>query len=198
MDEGLAKRLYEGVKKAYSSAAERPTEQHPFPVGRAFAESLGYPKELLETLPAYSVDAFAGVSNVSIYAEIPEGSTVLDLGCGAGLDTLIAARRTGSAGRVIGIDFSGSMLDRARRAAQEAGLENIEFRESPAEHLPLKDGEIDVAIVNGIFNLNPHREAIFSELSRVVHRDGHVYAAELILIEPVADSSPPTEADWFA
>ncbi len=198
MDEGLAKRLYEGVKKAYSSAAERPTEQHPFPVGRAFAESLGYPKELLETLSAYSVDAFAGVSNVSIYAEIPEGSTVLDLGCGAGLDTLIAARRTGSAGRVIGIDFSGSMLDRARRAAQEAGLESIEFREGPAEHLPLKDGEIDVAIVSGIFNLNPHREAIFSELSRVVHRDGHVYAAELILIEPVADSLPPTEADWFA
>ena len=113
MDEGLAKRLYEGVKKAYSSAAERPTEQHPFPVGRAFAESLDYPKELLESLPSYSVDAFAGVSNVSIYAEIPEGSTVLDLGCGAGLDTLIAARRTGSAGRVIGIDFSGSMLDRA-------------------------------------------------------------------------------------
>ncbi len=198
MDEGLAKRLYVGVKKAYSSAAERPTEQHPFPVGRAFAESLGYPKELLETLPAYSVDAFAGVSNVSIYAEIPAGSTILDLGCGAGLDTLIAARRTGPTGQVIGIDFSDSMLDRARRAAQEAGLENIEFRGSPAEHIPLMDGEIDIAIVNGIFNLNPHREAIFSELSRVVRRDGHVYAAELILIESVADSSPPTEADWFA
>jgi arsenite methyltransferase len=198
MDECLATRLYEGVKKAYSSAAERPTEQHPFPVGRAFAESLGYPKELLETLPAYSVDAFAGVSNVSIYAEIPAGSSILDLGCGAGLDTLIAAGRTGPAGRVIGIDFSGSMLDRARRAAQEAGLENIEFRESPAERLPLKNGEIDVAIVNGIFNLNPHREAIFSELFRVMRRDGRIYAAELILIEPVSDSLPPTEADWFA
>lgn len=82
MDEGLAKRLYEGVKKAYSFAAERPTEQHPFPVGKAFAESIGYPKELLETLPAYSVDGFAGVSNISIYAEILTGSTILDLGCG--------------------------------------------------------------------------------------------------------------------
>ena len=198
MGEGLAKRLYEGVKKAYSSAAERPTEQHPFPVGKAFAESLGYPKELLETLPAYSVDAFAGVSNVSIYAEIPAGSTILDLGCGAGLDTLIVAHRTGPTGQVIGIDFSNSMLDRARRAAQEAGIGNIEFRESPAECLPLKNGEIDVAIVNGIFNLNPHREDIFSELFRVVRRDGHVYAAELILIESITDSSPPTEADWFA
>jgi arsenite methyltransferase len=198
MDEGLAKQLYEGVKKAYSSAAERPTEQHPFSVGRAFARSLGYPKELLEALPAYSVDAFAGVSNVSIYAEIPEGSTVLDLGCGAGLDTLIAARRTSPAGRVIGIDFSGLMLDRMRRAAQGAGLENIEFRESPAERLPLRDGVIDVASVNGIFNLNPHREAIFRELSRVVRQDGHVYGAELILIEPIADLVPPTQTDWFA
>jgi ubiquinone/menaquinone biosynthesis C-methylase UbiE len=167
-------------------------------VGRAFAESLGYPKKVLETLPAYSVDAFAGVSNVSIYAEIPAGSTILDLGCGAGLDTLIAARRTGPTGQVIGIDFSDSMLDRARRAAQEAGLSNIEFRESPAERLPFKNGEIDVAIVNGIFNLNPHREAIFSELFRVVRRGGRVYAAELILIESITDSSPPTEADWFA
>lgn len=198
MDEDLAKRLYEGVKKAYSSAAERPAEQHPFPVGRAFAESLGYPKEWLESLPACSVDAFAGVSNVSIYAEIPAGSTILDLGCGAGLDTMIAARRTGPAGRVIGIDFSGSMLDRARRAAREADLVNVEFRESPAEHLLLTDGEIDVALVNGIFNLNPHREAIFSELFRVVRRGGRVYAAELILTEAAIDSSPATEADWFA
>lgn len=198
MDEDLAKRLYEGVKKAYSSAAERPAEQHPFPVGRAFAESLGYPKEWLESLPACSVDAFVGVSNVSIYAEIPAGSTILDLGCGAGLDTMIAARRTGPAGRVIGIDFSGSMLDRARRAAREADLVNVEFRESPAEYLLLTDGEIDVALVNGIFNLNPHREAIFSELFRVVRRGGRVYAAELILTEAAIDSSPATEADWFA
>lgn len=198
MDEGLAKRLYEGVKKAYSSAADRPAEQHPFPMGKAFAESLGYPKELLETLPAYSVDAFAGVSNVSVYAEIPEGSTVLDLGCGAGLDTLIAAKKTGPAGGVIGIDFSSRMLDRARRAAQKTGLANIKFRESSAEHLPLRDGEIDIAIINGIFNLNPHREAIFNELSRVVRRDGQVYAFELILIAPVAEPSPSVEADWFA
>jgi len=198
VDEGIAKRLYEGVRRAYSDAAERPSDEHPFPVGRIFAESLGYPPDLLESLPALSVDAFAGVSNVSLYAEIPEGSTVLDLGCGAGLDTLIAARRTGPTGRVISADFSGPMLDRARLSAQEAGLSNIKFRESPAERLPLEDGEIDVAIVNGIFNLNPDREALFRELARVVRADGHVYAAELILIEPVTSSSPPTEADWFA
>lgn len=198
MDESLAKRLYAGVRKAYSAAADRPLDEHPFPIGKAFARSLGYPRELLESLPALSVDAFAGVSNVSLFAAIPDGSTVLDLGCGAGLDTLIAARRTGPSGRVIGVDFSLSMLDRARQAAQEAGLSNIEFHESPAERLPLEDRAIDVAIVNGIFNLNPDRRALFRELARVVRPDGHVYAAELILIEAVADSSPPTETDWFA
>jgi arsenite methyltransferase len=198
VNDETAKRLYEGVRKAYSAAAERPSDEHPFPVGKAFARSLGYPKELLESLPSCSVDAFAGVSNVSLYAETPEGSTVLDLGCGAGLDTLIAARRTGPTGRVISVDFSGSMIERARQAAREAGLSNIEFHESPAERLPLEDGEIDVAIVNGIFNLNPDREAVFRELARVVRPEGRVYAAELILIKPVTSSSPPTESEWFA
>lgn len=198
MDENLAKRLHEGVRKAYSAAAERPSAEHPFPVGKAFAESIGYPKELLDSLPASASDAFAGVSNVSVFAKIPEGSTVLDVGCGAGLDSLIAARKTGPTGRVIGIDFSRSMLERARRSADEAGLINVDLRKGAAEHLPLQDGEIDVAIVNGIFNLNPNRHAIFTELARVVHQGGSVYAAELILIGPATNPSPLTEADWFA
>lgn len=198
MDESLAKRLYQGVRKAYSAAAERPSGEHPFPVGRAFAESIGYPKELLDSLPESASDAFAGVSNVSVFADIPEGSMVLDVGCGAGLDSVIAARKTGPAGRVIGIDFSRSMLDRARHSAGEAGLTNIEFRESPAEQLALQDSEIDVAIVNGIFNLNPNRDGIFTELARVVRQGGSVYAAELILIRPIMNSSPPMEAGWFA
>ncbi len=170
MDESLAERLYEGVRKAYSAAAERPSGEHPFPVGRVFAESIGYPKESLDSLPESASDAFAGVSNVSVFADIPEGSTVLDVGCGTGLDSVIAARKTGPVGRVIGIDFSRSMLHRARHSVDEADLTNIEFRESPAEQLPLQDGEIDVAIVNGIFNLNPNRDGIFTELARVVRR----------------------------
>lgn len=198
MNKILADRLYQGVRKAYSAAAENPSNQHPFPVGRAFAESIGYPRELLDSLPTSASDAFAGVSNVSLFADIPEGSAVLDVGCGAGLDSLIAARKTGAKGRVIGIDFSPSMLDRARRSAQEAGLKNTEFRECPAEQLPLPDGQIDVAIVNGILNLNPNRDGIFAELARVVHKGGCVYGAELILIKPITNSSPPTEDAWFA
>ena len=167
-------------------------------MGRGFAESLGYPRDLLERLPSVSVDAFSGVSNVSIFAQIPGGAIVLDLGCGAGLDSLIAAQRVGPQGRVIGIDFSEAVLTRARRAAGEAGVENVEFHEAGAEDLPIEDGSIDVALVNGIFNLNPARDRIFRELSRVMKPGGSVYAAELILREPLGPDFRATEKNWFA
>src|SRR5579864_4112553 len=97
-----------------------PERPHAFPVGRQFAESLGYSRKLLATLPSSCVEAFAGVSNVSIFAEIPVGAIVLDLGCGAGMDSLVAAQRTGSTGKVVGVDFSFPMLARAGRSAREA------------------------------------------------------------------------------
>jgi len=114
--------LRNGVRQAYSDVAKNPQAEHPFPVGRQFAESLGYPPGLLADLPALAVEAFTGVSNVAIFADIPEGATVLDLGCGAGLDSLIAAKRVGPAGHVIGLDFSEPMLARAWQAAAEAEL----------------------------------------------------------------------------
>ncbi len=186
------------VRDAYSAVADRPTETHPFPVGRAFAESLGYPAELLDSLPAVAVHAFAGVSNVSLFAEIQTGATVLDLGCGAGLDSLIAARRVGPTGKVTGVDFSDTMLDRARAAADEAQVDNLTFRKADAEQLPLSDASVDVALVNGIFNLNPARESIFRELARVVRRGGTAYAAELILARPLPAEINQSDADWFA
>jgi ubiquinone/menaquinone biosynthesis C-methylase UbiE len=167
-------------------------------VGRGFAESLGYPLEQLTKLPEVSVEAFAGVSNVAVTADIPPGATVLDLGCGAGLDSLLAAVRVGPLGKVIGVDFSASMLNRARRGASEAGLSNVEFRAADAERLPLADASVDVALVNGIFNLNPMRDAIFRELARVVRPGGVVYAAELILRGPVERPETIDGANWFA
>lgn len=190
--------LRNGVRRAYSSAAKRPEDEHPFPVGRRFAESLGYPSELIAGLPSICVDAFSGVSNVGIFAEIPDGATVLDLGCGAGLDSLIAAQRTGHKGRVVGVDFSDDMLLRASRAAAEAGLDNVRFERADAENLPIESATIDVVLVNGIFNLNPGRNAIFRELARVVRKDGAVYAAELILREPLPPGIQYSDDDWFA
>jgi SAM-dependent methyltransferase len=186
------------VREAYTAAADRPGEKHPFPIGRAFAESLGYPATLLDTLPSQSVDAFAGVSNVSLFAEISEGTTVLDLGCGAGLDSLIAARRTGPSGKVIGIDFSAVMLERARQSAKAANIENAQFEQADAEQLPVAAASVDVALVNGIFNLNPAREAIFKELARVLKIGGKLFGAELILGRTLPPNVNQTAADWFA
>jgi arsenite methyltransferase len=190
--------LRDRVRGAYSAAAEHPNEKHAFPVGRQFAESIGYPAALLASLPTIACDAFAGVSNVSLFADLPVGATVLDLGCGSGTDTLIAARRVGQTGKAIGVDFSTAMLSRARQAVAESGVVNVELRESDAERLPIRDGEIDVAIVNGIFNLNPARDAIFRELGRVVRGGGAVYAAELILSQPLPSETRTSETDWFA
>lgn len=187
-----------GVRRAYSEAATRPQDEHPFPVGQHFAASIGYPPDLLGGLPAASVDAFSGVSNVAVFADIPMGAIVLDLGCGAGLDSLIAAQRVGPKGRMLGVDFSKAMLLRARRAAIEAGIANTEFCAADAEYLPIRDGLIDVALINGIFNLNPVRHEIFNELARVLRPGGVVYAAELILREPLPPKIQDNETDWFA
>jgi arsenite methyltransferase len=193
-----SQQLRDGVYQAYSAVAEQPEADHPFAVGRTFAAGLGYPLELLDRLPPASVQAFSGVSNVSLFAELAPGATVLDLGCGAGMDSLIAAERLGPAGQVAGVDFSPAMLGRARQAANGAGWSNIYHVQAAAEDLPFKSASVDVALVNGLFNLNPAREAIFQELARLVRPGGSVFAAELILKEPAPAGEAGNLDDWFA
>lgn len=190
--------LRESVREAYSRAASNPGERHPFPVGEEFALSLGYPREVLDRIPRASVESFTGVSNVSVFATLPEGARVVDLGCGSGLDSLIAAQRVGPEGRVAGIDFSEAMLYRANCSLREIGFANVLFLRSAAEQLPLADGSVDCAVVNGIFNLNPFRDEIFSELARIVKPGGSVFGAELVLREPLEQTARAGAANWFS
>jgi arsenite methyltransferase len=199
---GLADlRRRDAVRDAYSAAARDPGASHPFALGRALAEGVGYPPELLDRVPDVAVRAFSGVAAVGVDGAVAPGDRVLDAGCGAGLDTLVAARRTGGGGQVVGVDFSSDMLQRAleatRGSAEGADVAGVFLARAAAERLPLADGSVDVALVNGIFNLNPARAAIFAELARVVRPGGRVHAAELILCEPLADEDR-TEAGWFA
>ena len=191
-------RLRSGVRNAYSAAAEQPGGKHPFPLGKRFAKSLGYSRGLLKQLPSASVEAFTGTSNVSGFAELCPGDIVLDLGCGGGLDSLVAAERVGTEGTVIGVDFSRSMIGRASRAARETDRNNVLFCLADAEILPLADGSVDKVLVNGIFNLNPRRASIFRELARVVRKGGAVYAGEIIQTEPSEQALPSSDSDWFA
>ena len=190
--------LRESVREAYSRAASNPGEKHPFPVGEEFALSLGYPRETLDTIPRKAIERFAGVSNVSVFATLPAGSRVVDLGCGSGLDSLIAAQRVGPTGRIAGIDFSEAMLDRASSSVRELGLANVMFIRSAAENLPLADASVDCALVNGIFNLNPFRSEIFCELARIVRPGGTVFGAELVLHSLLQETSRARTANWFS
>ncbi len=193
-----AQQIRRGVREAYSDASDRPTDKHAFPVGRAFAVDVGYSPDTLARMPSLAVDAFAGVSNVAEFADLAPGMRVLDLGCGAGLDALIAAERVGPDGRVYGVDYSESMLVRARMASREAGASHLEYTLAEAETLPMADRTFDVALVNGIFNLNPSRDALFSELGRVLRPGGALFAAELILVDPLPEGFACDTNNWFS
>jgi SAM-dependent methyltransferase len=186
------------VEAAYSDAAREPAGRHPFPVGIEFARSLGYGEDLLASIPPAASEAFSGVSNVPVFAGIAPGARVLDLGCGAGLDSLVAARRAGPHGYVAGIDFSAAMVSRASAAAQAARALNVRFIRASARRIPVRDGWADVALVNGILNLNLERTAILGELARVVRRGGTVFGAELILTAQFTPEQRAGDSNWFA
>ena len=176
--------LRDQVREAYSLAAAHPEGSSPFPIGEAFAASVGYPTK---DLPAGASDVFTGVSNVAVWAPTRPGMTVLDLGCGGGLDAILAGRRLKGEGRVVGLDFSAAMLNKARSHVAATREPIISLVQAAAESMPFADQSVELAMVNGLFNLNPRRREIFLELARIVKAGGQVAGAELVLREPLAD-----------
>src|SRR3954465_15851168 len=156
--------LRDEIQKTYTDVSTQPGQEFIFPTGRAWAEDLGYPQPELSNVPEASVQSFAGVANPHVLGRIDEGATVLDLGCGAGTDLLIAAQMVGPEGRVIGVDMTPAMLDRARESAAAMGLANVDLHESLIESLPAEDASIDVVISNGVIDLVPNKEAVLGEI----------------------------------
>ena len=192
-----AGQVREAVRERYSEVATAPDRGFNFPVGRAFAEAVGYPPDLLDSLPPGAADAFAGVACPVPHAAILPGETVIDLGCGAGLDSLHAARETGAHGRVIGLDFSAPMIERARQAIASAGVSNVELRLTDGTSLPIDDASADAVLVNGIFNLNPDKQVLLREALRVLRPGGRLVAAEIALTAPLPEDEGHTLDDWF-
>jgi ubiquinone/menaquinone biosynthesis C-methylase UbiE len=151
--------------------------------GPQYAERLlGYDHRELAMIPEESTAAFAGVGNPHRIGPIEPGETVLDIGCGAGMDLLLAAQRTGSTGRVIGVDMTPAMIERATRAALKAGLwEYIEVRRGCAEELPVETESVNVVISNGVLNLSPDKVRAFSEIYRVLKLGGRLYLADVVV-----------------
>ena len=176
------------IEKTYSDVSTRPDEEFIFPTGRAWAEDLNYPAELAK-VPEASVESFAGVANHFLLGRIEEGATVLDLGCGAGTDLLIAAQMVGPAGNAIGVDMTASMLKRARESARAMGLDNVELREGLIESLPLGDESVDVVISNGVIDLVPDKDAVFAEIDRVLRPGGRLQIADVIIQKEVSEDA---------
>jgi arsenite methyltransferase len=180
--------LRDEIQKTYTGVSTRPEEEFIFPTGRPWAEDLGYPPELAN-VPEASVESFAGVANHFVLGGIEEGATVLDLGCGAGTDLLIAAQMVGPQGRAIGIDMTPSMLDRARQSAHEMGLENVELHEGLIEKLPLEDASVDVVISNGVIDLVPDKDVVLAEIDRVLRPGGRLQIADVIIHKEVSEDA---------
>jgi arsenite methyltransferase len=187
LDAGLDVALLKSeIKKTYASVSEEPEREFIFPTGRAWAEDLGYPDELAN-VPDAAVESFAGVANPWQLGRVTSGERVLDLGSGAGVDSLIAAQMVAPEGRVTGIDMTSEMLAKARAAAAEMGATNVEFIDAEAEQLPFADATFDVVISNGVIDLIPDKDAVFAELFRVLVPGGRIQIADVTIQNPVSE-----------
>jgi arsenite methyltransferase len=174
------------IRKKYASVSTEPEQHFVFPTGGSWAEDLGYPEELAN-VPESAVQSFAGVANPFSLGRIERGARVLDLGSGAGTDSLVAAQMVGPEGRVTGIDMTPEMLAKARAAAGEMGAANVEFVEAEAERLPFADASFDIVISNGVIDLVPDKDAVFSELFRVLAPGGRIQIADVTIQKPVSE-----------
>ncbi len=185
------------VADRYGRVATAPGDKFNFPVGRRFAESVGYDAALLDRLPQGLWESFTGAGNPQAFVDAQPGETVLDLGCGAGLDLCLYAQRVGPTGKVVGLDLSSAMLDKARHNLAEAGIANVEWLHAPADAIPLPDGSVDLVTANGIYNLSPDKEAVMREVTRVLKPGGRTVFAEIVLKSELPCEVRREIDDWF-
>lgn len=178
------------VQSIYARVAASPDGDFHFHRGPQYAADwLGYDPAELAALPSDVVASFAGVGNPHAVGPIPTGAVVLDIGCGAGTDLLLAARRVGPRGRAIGVDMTEAMRARAMAGAASCGLANVEVRDGDATRLPVDDASVDVVISNGVLNLVPDKPRAVAEIARVLKPGGRVQIADIVIGEQLPDSA---------
>ncbi len=181
--------LREAIRQEYSEVALKPQQGFHFHTGRPLARMLGYHDRWLEGIPEGSIESFAGTGNPFSPGILQPGEHVVDVGSGAGMDSLIAARMVGRGGRVIAVDMTLAMLEKGRRSAFETGFTNVEFRQGLAESLPVLDGWADVVISNGVLNLLPDKDAALREMARVLKPGGRLQMGDILVQKPVPESA---------
>jgi len=184
------------VRERYARVASSPEGEFRYPIGSASAQGLGYPAGTISNLPPPVVDRFVGVGNPFTLGAPAQGACVVDLGCGAGFDALVAAERVGPEGRVLGVDLSSEMLAVARDGALTLRASHVEFLEGDVEDLPVESGVADLVLSNGVLNLAPCKERAFAEIARVLKPGGVFQAADLVLVRPLPDRLLESDFAW--
>lgn len=188
--------LETAVHERFAALARNPAEEKRFPVGPDSARRLGYPSQDIDSLPMAATESFAGVGNPFSLGELRPGQSVLDLGCGAGMDSILAARRVGPTGKVIGVDMVEEMLAKARWNAAAAGLFNTDFRAGHADALPVPAASVDVIFTNGVFNLCVDKLKVVAELFRVLRPGGRLQMADILLEPHVTPEELAGKGTW--
>lgn len=181
--------LRAAIQEEYQAVASNPEQGFHFHTGRPLARLLGYEESWLENVPECAIAPFAGTGNPFSIGELQAGEYVVDVGSGAGIDSLIAANMVGTEGRVIGIDMTPAMLDKANGALAETALTNVSFREGFGEALPVEDEWADVVISNGVLNLFPDKDAGLKEMARVLKPNGRLQIGDILVSRAVPTSA---------
>jgi arsenite methyltransferase len=181
--------LRDAIQEEYDQVACEPDRGFHFHTGRALARMLGYDEEWLENIPEAAIESFAGTGNPFSLGALKPGEKIVDVGSGAGIDSLIAANMVAPEGQVVGIDMTPSMLEKARRSATEAGFDNVEFRLGYAEELPVESAWADRVISNGVLNLIPDKLAGLKEMARVLKPGGRLQIGDILVQKEVPDSA---------
>jgi SAM-dependent methyltransferase len=188
--------LRASVIDRFTVVARSPAHERKFPVGPESARKLGYDPAEVDALPSAVTESFCGVGNPLSLGNPQSGQTVLDLGCGAGFDTLLAAQRVGPNGKAIGVDMTPEMIGKARSNAENLAALNVEFLLGDIETLPLADCSIDLAMSNGVFNLCPDKPKVLSEVFRVLKPGGRLQMADILLESHVTPDEVATKGSW--
>jgi arsenite methyltransferase len=188
--------LRASVREKYRQVATRPTSEFHFHTGRPLAALLGYDRNLVDRLPDRAVESFAGVADPLTLRPLQAGERVVDLGSGAGFDCFAAAHKVGPDGRVVGVDMTPEMLDKARETARQLGLDHVEFRQGIIEALPVEDGWADVVISNGVLNLVADKRAVMAEIFRVLRPGGALAFADITVGKTVPEEAVGNVELW--
>jgi SAM-dependent methyltransferase len=191
-----AEEIRAAVDERFAAVARSPGEEKKFPVGPGSAKKLGYDPHEIDALPDSVTESFCGVGNPLALGTLRASETVLELGIGPGMDSLLAARKVGPTGKVIGVDRCEEMITKARHNAELLDLRNVEFVNAGIEDLPLPDQSIDAVLSNGVFNLCPDKPKVLAEAYRVLRPGGRLQMADILLDEGVTPEEVAKKGSW--